>query len=208
MHTSGKPILWKDIEPHPPIPRSTEPSDNRLRMKSRMVPDGAIRRVSEWDLGVLILWCVILSSVIHQLLLWPEVMAKHDLGGLFQFYVHQKKQFFTITKVPCPQGREPRLLKYMVSLRACWSTRSSWTKAEMDEIWNSRWRDWACRKKKYSNLSGTMFKHALIWWSPTTQDFCGMNSPANPRNQWPKYVHIFGGESTITPIKNMMDHGS
>ena len=55
--------------------------------------------------------------------------------------------FFTITKVPCPQGREPRLLKYMVSLRACWSTRSSWTKAEMDEIWNSRWRDWACRKK-------------------------------------------------------------
>lgn len=153
-----------------------------------------------WVSGILGFWSygVSYSAVWFISSFCDQRLWQNMISGDYSNFMSIKKKI-SITKVPCPQGREPRLLKYMVSLRACWSTRSSWTKAEMDEIWNSRWRDWACRKKKYSNLSGTMFKHALIWWSPTTQDFCGMNSPANPRSLGNPQSRLF---------KNMMDHGS
>ena len=77
-------------DPYPPNLRCrpTGPSDGRLRMKSRMVPDGAIRWVSEWDLGVFDPTVYHAQRCDSSALLCSKVLAKHDPGGLFQFYVH------------------------------------------------------------------------------------------------------------------------
>ena len=53
-----------------------------------MVPDGAIRWVSEWDLGVFDPTVYHAQRCDSSALLCSKVLAKHDPGGLFQFYVH------------------------------------------------------------------------------------------------------------------------